>query len=81
MGLLTAFNSVASNVASTVTNLNEAGISWSRLIALLLEVLIVFWLTQNFIELVETAISTVWPTAGTLVAVVLYTLMVYRESM
>ena len=86
MGLFTAFNSVASNVASHGTNLNEAGIFWSLLFELFLVYFIVLKLMPILLYLVETIILAVWRRADTFVAAFLGTfaaayvaLMVYNN--
>ena len=86
MGLFTAFNSVASNVASTVTNSSEAGILLSRLIETFLVYFIVLKLTPILFYLIETIILAVWRRADTFVAAFLGTfaavyvaLMVYNN--
>ena len=96
MDLFTAFNSLASNVASAVTNLSEAGISnmpdqhrilkiWSRFNEALLVFLIVLKLIPILLESVKTTISAVWRHTGTFVAAflaaaVLVALMVYNNG-
>ena len=70
MDSITAFTLL--NIAHMVTYFSGGGIMWRQLESLL-EFIFVFWLAQDLLNLVETAVSTVWPGAGVYVAAFLAT--------